>query len=239
MNQGIAPPSSAADEFDAVAADYAGQLAAGLSLTGEDMSYYARSRAQWVARRLAALGHAAATVLDFGCGTGTATPFLLEAIGAERVIGVDVSVESIRIARQRFPGPRTSFASTCDGAAAGTVDLAFCNGVFHHIPPAERLASATFVYQTLRAGGLFAFWENNPWNPGTRMVMRRIPFDRDAITLTPPESKSLLTRAGFQVVGTDFLFLFPSMLRWLRWVEPMLWALPLGGQYCVLCRKPA
>ena len=39
----------------------------------------------------------------------------------------------------------------------------------------------------LRPGGLFAFWENNPWNPGTRLVMSRIPFDRDAITLSALE----------------------------------------------------
>ena len=235
----MAPMAAAAQEFDTVAADYAGQLAAGLSLTGEDMSYYARSRARWVAHRLAAYGHQARTVLDFGCGTGTATPYLLDVVGAEQVIGIDVSDESIRIARQRFGGPRVSFAGISDGARVRAVDLAFCNGVFHHIAPAERLASATYVCQSLRAGGLFAFWENNPWNPGTRMVMRRIPFDRDAITLTPPESRSLLASAGFQVLRTDFLFVFPSMLRWLRWVEPMLTPLPLGGQYCVLCRKPA
>ena len=41
-----------------------------------------------------------------------------------------------------------------------------------------------FVRQGLRPGGVFALWENNPWNPGTRLVMRRIPFDRNAVLLS-------------------------------------------------------
>lgn len=239
MSLDIASAPAAEQEFDAVAADYANQLEAGLSLTGEDMSYYAEARARWVARRLAEAGHRTRTILDFGCGTGTATRYLLGATGADRLVGVDVSAESICIARQRFAGPHASFGLIRDGLPTSSVDLAFCNGVFHHIPPHERLASATYVYRSLRAGGLFAFWENNPWNPGTRFVMRRIAFDRDAITLTPPQSRSLLAAAGFEVLRTDFLFVFPSLLRWLRWIEPRIAPLPLGGQYCVLCRKPS
>ena len=66
------------------------------------------------------------------------------------------------------------------------IDLAFCNGVFHHIPPEQRARAIAYVYRCLRPGGLFALWENNPWNPGTRLVMSRIPFDRDALPLSAP-----------------------------------------------------
>lgn len=239
MTHDVAPASASEHEFDAYAADYAVELRAGLSLTGEDMSYYARARARWLAGRLARLGCRPHTVLDFGCGTGSATPYLIDEIGVERVVGVDVSAASVRIARQRFGGECASFAQIGDDTAApASFDLAFCNGVFHHIPLQQREASAQYVFTSLRPGGLFAFWENNPWNPGTRLVMSRVAFDRDAITLTPPESRALLGRAGFQVLRTDFLFIFPAALRWLRWIEPMAAALPLGGQYLVLCRRP-
>jgi hypothetical protein len=40
--------------------------------------------------------------------------------------------------------------------------------------------------------------ENNPWNPGTRYVMSRIPFDRDAIPLTPSAARHLLKRAALR-----------------------------------------
>jgi hypothetical protein len=89
----------------------------------------------------------------------------------------------------------------------------------------------------LRPGAIFAFWENNPWNPGTRYVMRRVPFDRDAVTLSPPEARRWLRSAGFEILRTDFLFIFPRPLRWLRRLEPILSRAPLGGQYQVLCRK--
>lgn len=235
----ISPASAPEHEFDAYAADYAVQLGAGLSLTGEDMSYYARGRARWLAGRLTRLGCRPRTVLDFGCGTGSATPYLIEEIGVEHVVGVDVSDASVRVARQRFGGERASFARIGeDGMAPASFDLAFCNGVFHHIPLHQREASAKYVFTSLRPGGVFAFWENNPWNPGTRLVMRRVAFDRDAVTLTPPESRALLCRVGFDVIRTDFLFIFPAPLRWLRWIEPMAAALPLGGQYLVLCRRP-
>lgn len=95
-----------------------------------------------------------------------------------------------------------------------------------------------FVRAALRPGGYFAFWENNPWNPGTVAIMRRIPFDRDAIMISPTEARRLLGAAGFEVVSVDSLFYFPRMLSWLRPLEPALSRLPLGGQYLALARRP-
>jgi hypothetical protein len=69
--------------------------------------------------------------------------------------------------------------------------------------------------------------------------MKRCPFDRDAQTLSPPQAHALLRTAGFEVVRTDFLFLFPSVLKALRFIEPHVARWPLGAQYQVLCRKPA
>jgi hypothetical protein len=67
--------------------------------------------------------------------------------------------------------------------------------------------------------------------------MSRIPFDRDAITLTAGEARRLLRGAGFEIVRTDFLFIFPRVLSWCRGLEPLVARLPLGAQYQVLCRK--
>jgi SAM-dependent methyltransferase len=121
---------------------------------------------------------------------------------------------------------------------AAQIDLAFSNGVFHHIVPNERPQAVDYLYRSLRAGGLLAVWENNPWNPGTRYVMSRIPFDRDAITLTDGEARALLRAGGFEILRTDFLFIFPRALGMLRGLERFVTRLPLGGQYQILCRKP-
>ena len=227
-------------EFDAYAARYDEALAAGLSVTGEDKDYYARGRMHWLASRLRALGvPAPATVLDFGCGLGGSTPLFLDILGARQVIGVDVSEGLLERAREAFAGERRARFHSIEGHdAPGTADLAFVNGVFHHIPPADRAGALEYVRRTLKPGGLFAFWENNPWNPGTRWIMSRVSFDANAITITPPEARGLLRAAGFEIVETDFLFIFPRALRLLRPLERPLARLPLGGQYMVLCRAP-
>ena len=71
----------------------------------------------------------------------------------------------------------------------------------------------------------------------TRWVMSRIPFDRDAIPLTPPETRQLLEEAGFSIVCTRFLFIFPAFLKALRFIEPYVAGIPAGAQYLVLARR--
>jgi SAM-dependent methyltransferase len=225
-------------DFDAYAGDYDAALERGLSVSGEDKAYFARGRVEWLARCLHAAAVRPRTVLDFGCGTGSAAPFLLEILGADRILGVDPSAGSLDVARRSFASARVEFAPLQEFRPEGRFDLVFCNGVFHHIPPAARPHAVDSVLRSLRPGGLFACWENNPWNPGTRYVMSRIPFDRDAIPLAPPEARRLLRASGFDVVRTDFLFIFPRVLRALRGLEPRLSRLPLGAQYQVLGRRP-
>ena len=225
-------------EFDAYAAEYDAILAKGISISGEDKNYFARGRVAWLARCLSGLQERPRTVMDFGCGTGSSIPFLLSEFVLESVLGVDLSVESLAIAKRLYGGACVQFASRAEQQPAKHLDLAFCNGVFHHIPPNDRSAAISSVYSSLRPGGLFAFWENNPWNPGTRYIMSRIPFDRDAITLSSPAALRLLREGGFEIIRTDFLFFFPKCLSWLRSFECRLKHLPLGAQYQILCRKP-
>ncbi|MFZ3375557.1 MAG: class I SAM-dependent methyltransferase [Chthoniobacterales bacterium] len=225
-------------EFDTYAAEYDAALAQGISISGEDKNYFARGRVAWLARCLSHLKERPRTVMDFGCGTGSSIPFLLNKLMADSLLAVDISVESLAVAKRLNASPRVQFVSLAKQQPAERIDLAFCNGVFHHIPVVDRLTAMKRVYSSLCPGGLFAFWENNPWNPGTRYVMSRIPFDREAIALSPPAARHLLREGGFEVMHTDFLFFFPRWLSWLRSLEPRLTRLPLGAQYQILCRKP-
>ncbi len=231
------PAVAPAPEFDQYAGSYDAALAQGLSVSGEDKDYFAHGRVIWLAERLRTLNVAITTILDFGCGTGGSAPHLLKHFPKARYRGVDVSAASIEQARRNHGGERAAFDTLENHAPDGVIDLVFCNGVFHHIPPPQRSAALDCVRQSLRAGGLFALWENNPWNPGTRHVMSRIPFDRDAVTLSAPEGRNLLRWAGFEVLETRFLFIFPRALRGLRALEPLLSRCPLGAQYQILARK--
>lgn len=227
---------SANAEFDAYANNYDEALAMGLSITGESKDYYASARVSWLARRLAGATWPVRTIMDFGCGTGSGVPFLIDGLGATLVHGVDVSAASLDTARQVHGRESVTFA-LIDEPVAPAFDLAFCNGVFHHIPVAGRHDAASYVYNALVPGGMFALWENNPWNPGTRYIMSRVPFDRHAIVITPFEARRLLRGAGFEIVRTDHLFVFPHLLRVLRPLERLLAPFPIGGQYLVLARK--
>ncbi len=225
-------------EFDAYAADYDRALQKGLALTGEGKDFYANGRLKLLAKMLGEREHAVARCLDFGCGTGSATPFLYQHLHATQVVGIDPSDQSLEVARATHgSAAETRFENTQSFQGEGNVDLAFCNGVFHHIPLDDRLGAAKQVFEALRPGGLFALWENNAWNPATRFVMSRVPFDRDAILVWPCQARRLLREAGFDILRTDFAFVFPGFLKGLRFLEPALQKFPLGGQYQVLARK--
>jgi trans-aconitate methyltransferase len=225
-------------DFDQFSSDYDTALAEGLSATGEDKHYFARGRLAWLAQCLTKFPVRAKSLIDYGCGTGTSTPLFFDLLGAEEIIGLDTSINSLAVARKIYNTAQMKFYHTAEYQPCGEIDLTFCNGVFHHIPPKERPDTVSYIYRCLRPGGIFAIWENNPWNPGTRYVMSRVPFDRDAVMLSHVEMRRIVKECGFEVLRTDFLFIFPRALKFLRWIEPLLSSLPLGGQYQVLCRKP-
>lgn len=225
--------------FDRYAQDYDAQLQQGIALSGEGRDYFARKRVEWLRNRLSALAIQVRTALDFGCGTGAAVPLLREVIAATHIIGVDISEDSLAIARAQHRLPDVRFEHRHAAVDAAAFDLGFCNGVFHHIPPPDRHRELQWIFDRLRPGGYFAFWENNPWNPGTRWVMSRIAFDRDAVLVWPRQARQLLRSQGFQIVATDFCFIFPRFLAWLRPIEPLACKVPVGAQYLVLAKKPA
>jgi SAM-dependent methyltransferase len=224
-------------DFDAIALNYDDLLNAGLSATGETKEFFARGRVERLRQRLTGLGQHVHSVLDFGCGPGTTTPLLKAALGAERAIGIDVSEGLLDVARRDSSDPAVTFM-TPDGWPDGwQVDVVYCNGVFHHIAPAQRPRYVQFLRRVLRPNGILALWENNPWNPGTRLVMSRIPFDRTASLLTAGRSARMLRREGFLLLGIDYAFVFPRALKAMRPLERLLSQWPVGGQYQVLARR--
>ena len=224
--------------FDAYADDYDVALAHGISVSGENKDYFSQRRIEWLRDCLNRVSAPITALMDFGCGTGSSSQLFFDILGVENFVGMDQSPKSLEVARKAYGSERAQFLLFDEYQPCSQFDLVFCNGVFHHIPPVERAAAVDYILRSLRPGGYFAFWENNPWNPGTRYVMSRIAFDRDAITLSPLEGQRLIRVGGFEILRTDFLFIFPRILHWCRWIEPFCSWLPLGAQYQVLSRKP-
>jgi SAM-dependent methyltransferase len=223
--------------FDQFAFDYDAALNEGLAATGESKEFFAWRRVEWLRDRLGELGIKPRSVMDFGCGTGSTTGILRQVLEPATVFGVDISQESLSVASDRHRDPAMTFLTPDAWPRGLEVDLVYCNGVFHHIDPADRPASLQFIRGALPPHGIFALWENNPWNPGTRLVMSRIPFDRDAQLMTSHDAVKLLREQGFNPLRVDFAFVFPNMLRALRQFEARLSAWPIGGQYQLLTRR--
>lgn len=238
MIQTMTEHKSAKETFDQYAGTYEEALDEGIRASGEGRAYFAEGRVRWLAACLSRLGLNPQVGIDFGCGTGDTCPFLLRELKLTRVVGLDVSDASVEYARSRHTEEGITFEKFDEFTPSEPADVTYCNGVFHHIPPNERLDGAKKIWAMLKPGGMFSLWENNPWNPATRYVMSKIPFDRDANLQALPETRKLLEEAGFEIVRTDYLFIFPRFLAWLRPLEPALSRWPLGTQYHVLARRP-
>lgn len=232
-----APPHSG-ELFDRYSQEYESTLNRALAPSGESAGYFARRRVEWLHKLLQASGFTPFSVLDFGCGTGGSISFLKDIFRPKRLVGVDISSPCLLQARRENPDAGVEFAHCRDFTPHSEFDLVFCNGVFHHIAPGARPSSLRYVYDSLVPGGLFAFWENNPWNPATTYVMGRCEFDQQALPISPRRAATLLRDNGFGVIHSSSFFYFPRWLKWLRRLEPALSRLPLGAQYLLIARKP-
>lgn len=224
-------------QFDRYAQNYNQLVDSALTATGENRDYFLFRRVEWIAKCLPKLGMKPRVLLDYGCGNGASAPYLLNMLHLQSLIGVDVSEQSISEARHNAP-PKTTFATLSSFVANEQADLCYCCGVFHHIIAEERASALDYVFRSLKSGGIFFFFEHNPWNPGTRHIMAKCEFDADAIPIAPHRAPQLLRAAGFEILFREFLFVFPKWLRILRPLESALKRMPLGGQYVIVARKP-
>lgn len=228
-----------ANLFDEFSNIYHQSLNETLSATGEDTVFFAKERIKWLKQKIDKLypDLKINNFLDFGCGTGDTMPIINQTFSPSNLTGIDISEKSIEVAKMNHQTNGISFYNTHEIPKDLVCELAYCNGVFHHIPKEERNNAAKTVYDSLYSNGIWAFWENNPWNPGTQYLMHKCPFDKDAIPLSVIESKRLLKRNGFNIVDVSFCFIFPRALKFLRFSEKFVSLLPFGAQYLILARK--
>lgn len=216
--------------------EYDSMLNEGLKISGEDKEYFIRGRIEDLKKRLPE-NFSVKKILDFGCGIGDATAILKEYFKDAEITGTDLSIEALKYAEKKYPNPFIKFIHLSE-IPSDYFDLVYVNGVFHHIEPHNRIEALKSIHSSLTTNGIFAFFENNPWNPGTKIIMKRIPFDADAQTINPLKADKLLKLAGFKkIISIRYLFYFPKMLSFLRFTEKILARLPLGAQYQIIAQK--
>jgi len=163
----------------------------------------------WVVEKLkACLGEGKARILDIGCGGG----FLAHALGNAgfKAVGVDLSEESLEVARRRGGEGRVSFQK------ADAYHLPFGEAEFdgvctmdfleHVDRPGQVIAEAARV---LKSGGPFFFhtFNRNPLSGifaiyGVRWFVRNTPknFHVYPLFIRPEELKGLLNESGFELM---------------------------------------
>jgi SAM-dependent methyltransferase len=174
------------------------------------------------------------TWLDVGCGEGQ-----LLALGKRYfrdVAGCDVSEGMIRHSeglniRRQESQHRIPFAD-------GSFDLVTVVCVYHHVRVSDRAALTSDVPRVLKPGGIFCIIEHNPFNPVTRLIVRRSPLDVQAHLLSAASARRLVRAAGMKVIETRYFLYFPErFFNRMASLEAKLSPIPLGGQYAVFCRN--
>ena len=185
--------------FDRYVRQYDQDLEKGIRLSGEGKHFFARERLIAVHEHFARSGFAPLRMIEFGCGIGTNIGIIRELWPATEIIGLDISEESLTAAeaQHRSTGARFMTPDTFRQAGEEPGDWVFCTGVVHHVPVAEREAVLRFIRDLLTPAGSLTVFENNPFNPGARLVMRLIPFDRDAVMVNPYRLESTLAGLGY------------------------------------------
>ena len=216
-------------EFDQFAGQYDRVLGEAIPESLNEDGYFAEYKIALMAARMG--NTKPASILDFGCGAGRSLPYLEQYFPDAELFGYDLSSASLDIAAKQTP--RAKLFSDWNQIATRRFDAIVAANVFHHIPAAERRGALTQCRQVLAEGGEMFLFEHNPFNPLTRWIFDRCPFDVDAEMLNLKSALDLSREAGFKSEQHGYTLFFPRPLAFLRKTEPWLKRLPLGAQYYV------
>ena len=172
--------------------------------------------------------------LDVGCGQGEllalAGGAFANAAGCDPSSRMIQSCTSAKVYEQpsptELPFPDRSF------------DFVTAVCVYHHVHGDDRKILTKSIDRVLKPGGVFCLIEHNPWNPVTRLIVKRCAVDSDAELLTSSLAARLARSVDLDILETAYFLYFPeNMFRHIGRTEQFLRKLPLGGQFAVFSRK--
>jgi SAM-dependent methyltransferase len=223
--------SSTSDKvgFDQYADEYVKLLDAQKRMFGGERSYFSEYKIKLLREMFP---NRVGSILDFGSGVGLSIPYIKQYFPEAQITATDISSGSLAHLAARFPDIDVTPDADVDFRR---FDVILVITVLHHVAPKLRPALMERLVKMLGSGGRLCIFEHNPYNPLTRRMVSTCPFDSDAILLDRAESRSLITQsAKLRVSRTGYTLFVPHALRSLRFIEPALSWLPLGGQYYVV-----
>ncbi len=220
------------DDFDGFAKDYRQIHNESIRSCGADSDYFSEQKIEEV-RKLETTF--APRVLDLGCGDGNSAIFFRKYFPGCEYTGLDTSEVSITVANARkLEGLAFSHYDGLNlPLSTDSFDIVFIACVLHHIDSKNHQELLTEVQRVLKPGGRLYIFEHNPFNPITRRIVKKCPFDEDAVLLSSSYTKRILEELKFQDVSIDFTIFFPRhrIFNRMLWLEAHLKWLPIGGQY--------
>lgn len=181
-------------------------------------------------------------VLDFGCGTGRISQHLAPRVA--KVYGLDVSPELLVIARREAAQKglgnvgfllNDAQQHAFDAIPNGSVDKAFCYGVFCHINDELMLENLNLLRAKLKPTGTLTLIEH--------VAPKESYVEKLYCRRTMPQFEALIQRAGLRLVTKEPVIRNPSyaMGFWKRWTFLGTRALPLlyAVEKNTVTRKPA
>lgn len=146
-------------------------------------------------------------VLDLGCGTGTLTILLQQAVPEAEVIGIDADPDVLEIARRKAESAGTVLRLAQGDATAlpyadGSFDRVVTSLLFHHLAAEAKRSVAREVFRVLRRGGSLhvADW-GRPQNVLMRLAFVAVQL-LDGFATTGENVAGVLPRV-FQGAGFD------------------------------------
>jgi SAM-dependent methyltransferase len=182
------------------------------------------------------------SILDFGCGVGSVDPYIRKYFPDSKIYGMDVSAESIKVAKEKCGEFNISYA-VFDGddikdPFGVSFDLVFVSCVFHHIPKEGHAKTLSFLTSCMDPDARLFIFEHNPYNPATRLIFNKHdrPFDENANMIRPGYIKKLMRSSGFEIMSLNYTIFFPKRLAIFMPLEKFMITIPFGAQYYVMAR---
>lgn len=226
------------DDFDAYAKNYRAIHSQNIQLSGADSFYFAEQR---ITMLQAYEKNEPLKVLDLGCGDGVSEIFIQKHFSRWQVQGIDVSKESIEMAKQQNL-PNAVF-NVYDGIhipfADNSFDIVFVAGVLHHVAFELHDAMITEMKRVLINGGRLLVYEHNPLNPLTKYIVKTCVFDKDAKLLRCSYLTNLVSKHGLTIHKRFYFIFIPpkGFLKKLGPLEKIFYWLPFGGKYFIRAVK--
>ena len=223
--------------YDEYRDTYVDDLDAAVRFSGKDHTFFTRRKADEMLELADRYVGPPRTVnvLDVGCGIGLTDAFLTGRFAS--LTGADVAPGVLERAAERNPNAHYELY---DGERLPwgdeTFQLTFCAGVVQVLPPDRRSLFLEEIGRVTNRKGIVVVFEHNPYNPLTRLVVRRFSLGQDVQMLSARQLVELAERAGLAVLERAHILLLPSDSPVARKVERRVERLPLGAQYMVVAR---